>query len=343
MKLMKFNYLLLLIVSILASGCSIFNTADKHSIGPEDKKRVLVLNSYSHGNPWTDNIVRAINDQFQDDENVIINMEYMDTKMVSNSAHFNLLKRLYKNKYGQYTIDVIIASDDNALKFLRKYRKELFPGVPVVFCGINNFSPRKVKSFDNYTGINETSDNISNFELILKLHPDVKTLYVINGYLTTAKSLRTEFFEALKEYEDKFEFKILSDVSLPRLLEKVGSLEEDSIVYYLSFFRDNTGRAFAPSEVIPYVSKASPVPVYGSVDYMLDLGIVGGMLKSAYFQGESAAKSAQKILAGAKAEEIPVMMHNTSFYMFNYDQLKRFNIDASDLPKESIIINRPDT
>ena len=72
-------------------------------------------------------------------------------------------------------------------------------------------------------------------------------------------------------------------------------------------------------------------------------GIVGGMLKSAYFQGESAAKAAKKILAGAKAADIPVMMHNPSVYMFNYDQLKRFNINTSDLPKGSIIINRPNT
>ena len=343
MKRIKFNYLLLLIIGTLVSGCSIFDTADRQSIGAEDKKRVLVLNSYRHGNPWTDKIVRAINDQFRSEKNVVINMEYMDTKMVSNNEHFNLLKQLYKNKYEQYPIDVIIASDDNALKFLREYRKELFPGVPVVFCGINNFSPRKVKNFDNYTGINETSDNISNFELILKLHPEVKTLHVISGHLTTARSLRTEFFEALKEYEDKFDFEIISDISLPQLIEKADSLKEGSIVYYLSFFRDNTGHSFAPSEVIPSVSKASPVPVYGSVDYMLDLGIVGGMLKSAYFQGESAAKAAKKILAGAKAEEIPVMMHNTSVYMFNYDQLKRFNINISDLPTDSIIINQPGT
>ena len=111
---------------------------------------------------------------------------------------------------------------------------------------------------------------------------------------------------------------------------------------FLSFFKDNTGAYHSPKEVISSVSKASPVPVYGSGDAMLGYGIVGGMLKSGYFQGRTAAHAAKKILQGARAETIPVVLDNTSIYSFDYRQLQRFNIDPSSLPKGSTVINQPE-
>ena len=331
------NYVILFIGSILANHC----IADNNGFGHQLKQRILVLNSYNQGYRWTDNIVRAIGDKFGENPNIIINIEYMDTKMINNMDHFEWLKHLYKNKYEKYTIDVIISSDDDALKFLRKYQEELFPGVPIVFCGVNNFSNRKVRDLDNYTGVNEKSGFKDNIELFLTLHPNTKKLYVINDNLTTAIALQAEFFEAFKEYENQLDVEVLSDISIRALVNKVSSLEEDSIIYYLSFFSDSTGRTFTPNEVIPYVSKASPVPVYGSVDYMLGHGIIGGAFVSGYFQGKSAANAAEKILQGVHTEKIPVIMDNPSKHMFDYQQLKRFNIDVSKLPKDSTIINQP--
>ena len=227
--------LLLIILSALAISYSTYNHAEEKNLNPDQKQRILILNSYSHGFRWSDNIIRAVNDAFKNYPDIVINIEYMDTKMISTREHFELLKQIYHNKYQEYTIDVIISSDDNALKFLRQYREELFPGVPVVFCGVNNFTEKKVVGFNNYTGVNEVSDFMGNFELILRLHPTIKTLYVINDKLTTSRSLQTEFFESLKEYEDKFNVEILSDFSLDGLVDKVSSLDENSVIFYLSF------------------------------------------------------------------------------------------------------------
>ena len=342
------QWLILLVTSALSfHGIAYENQAGggQQPFERKEKQRILVLNSYSHGYRWTDNIVRAIEDTFEDNPNIIMNIEYMDTKMIDNSDHsyhFEQLRNLYKHKYSGYKIDVIISSDDDALKFLREYRDELFPGAPVVFCGVNNFNERKVQDFHSYTGVSEESGFASNFELILSLHPDVKTFYVINDSLTTARSLQTELFAERKEYEDRFDLEILSDYSLQDLINKVSSLEKDSIVYYLSFFSDNTGRSLTPGEVIPYISKVSPVPVYGSVDYMMGHGIVGGMLGSGYYQGETAAKLAQKILDGYSVDKIPVVLDNPNTYMFDYNHLDRFGISVADLPEGTVVINQPE-
>ena len=53
------------------------------------------------------------------------------------------------------TINLIIATDDNALNFLRENEKRLFPSVPVVYTGINNLTIPDVVNGKRYTGILE--------------------------------------------------------------------------------------------------------------------------------------------------------------------------------------------
>ena len=92
MKLLILNYLILFIASILTNVCSAYNTYNENDFDHQHKQRILLLNSYNQGYQWTDNIVRAISNQFKDNPNIIINIEYMDTKMINNIGHFERLK-----------------------------------------------------------------------------------------------------------------------------------------------------------------------------------------------------------------------------------------------------------
>jgi len=315
----------------------------KDSIQKPEKRHVLVLNAYNKGYKWTDNEVQGIEDSFANDSNVILHIEYMDTKVINDETHFSLLRDLYKNKYSRFKFDAIISTDDDALKFLRKYRDELFGSVPVVFCGVNNFSEKKVADFNNFTGVNEEADFVANMELILKLHPEVKKLYVINDRLTTGKSLQQAFETTLEQYEDKLHEVYLGNLSMAQIKQKLATLGNDSVVFYLSFFRDKNGLTYTPIEAIPQISAASSVPVYGSVDYMLGYGIVGGMLKNSYFQGETAARLTKRVLNGEDVKDIPVVIDSPNQYMFDYKEIKRYGLSPSNLPEGSIIINEPET
>jgi len=76
---------------------------------------------------------------------------------------------------------------------------------------------------------------------------------------------------------------------------------------------------------------------------MLGEGIVGGMLKSSYFQGETAATLSLKILGGQDITSLPVILKSPNQYMFDYNQLNRWGITKKKLPGESLIINQPES
>lgn len=336
---MKFFHLSVLFITLLL----VTSPAQSSTTTSSPKKHVLLLNSYSKGYAWTDNIVKGVEDVLLKRDDVILTVEYMDTKVNNSEVYYQMLSYLYQTKYSNRTFDLIISSDDDAFTFLRLNREELFPKVPVVFCGVNNFTQAKAQDFSLYTGVNEAADFATTLSLMFQLHPNSKNVYVINDQLTTASFLKKEFLTAAEKHKDAHEFIFLEDISMENLLTEVSILSKGSIVFYLSFFKDNTGKTFTPLEAIPLISKAASVPTYGAVDYMLDQGIVGGMLKSSYFQGDTAANLAVKVLNGQDISNLPVILKSPNHYMFDYNQLIHWNINPKQIPEDSIIINEPES
>lgn len=308
-----------------------------------EKHRILVLNSYNFGYSWTDNEVEAIQDFFADDPSVILQMEFMDTKMTNAPKHFSNLLQLYQHKYRDSDFDVIIVTDDDALDFIRDQGASLFPDVPVVFAGINNFGSGQIAGMHAVTGVNEEADFIANLELITRLQPDVEDIYVITDELTAGLMIRREFETAAADFEDRLRFHFLNDLTLDEVLAKVATLKPTAAVFYLTFFQDATGKSFTPWEVLPRISSSSAVPLYGQVDYMLGKGVLGGKVKTSYYQGQAAAALASRIIAGELAECIPIVMESPNMYMFDYEQMQRFGIPKRALPSDRIIINEPET
>ena len=310
---------------------------------PPDKEHVLILHSYARGYVWTDNIDQGIRDRFSRRDHVILKTEYMDTKVNNSPAYYAAFKEILAAKYTGKPPRVIISSDDDALKFLKRYRDILFPGVPVVFCGVNHFRPEKILGFDQCTGVNERADFATTLALMLKLHPDTRTIHVVNDTLTTAGFLKRELLEAARQVPGMVPLNFLEDISLSDLETQLTRLPRESLVFYLSFFKDREGTTYTPEEVLPRLARAATVPIYGGVDYMLGLGIVGGMLKSSYYQGETAANLAIRILDGSTAVQIPVVLKSPNQYMFDHRQLKARDIPRAELPAASIFINEPQT
>ena len=213
----------------------------------DQKKKVLVLNSYHIGFKWTDDIVRGIESVFVSEKDKIdLYIEYMDTKRLSDEHYSQDLYDLFLHKYRlhknkDFGFDLIISSDDNAFNFLRAYRDKIFPGTPVVFCGVNYLKHSDLKGHELFTGVNEEVDLRSGIEMALKLHPKTKQIVVINDTTTTGKKMHEELMKIIPDYKDSVDFVLLENVEMEEILEKARSLAPDSLAFYTIFSRDKTG------------------------------------------------------------------------------------------------------
>lgn len=308
-------------------------------------KEVLLIHSYHKGYIWTDDISKTIEKNFKPLKDVELTTIYMDTKRIDTPEYITNLAKLYKQQFEDRKFELIIISDNNAFDFMIKYHEYLFKDVPVVFCGINNFD--KVLLHENdmkdiMTGVAEEVDVEKNIELISKLHPNLKNLLIINDKSATGNAVKRDLNPIIEKYQKKFNIEYTDNLEISNLKKKVSNLDKkNSVILFVLLFKDTTGKYFTYKQSFQEVKKVSEVPIYGLWDFYLNDGIVGGLLTSAVAQGEAVSKMALEILNGKKTTDIPILEKSPNLYMFDYNELKKFDINISDYVNDPIIINEP--
>ena len=308
-----------------------------------EPRHVLLLNSYHQRMTWVENLTRAVVDVLEPEKNnLILHIENMDTKKVFSRDYFLAYKKLLAERYKGISFSVIISSDNYAFDFLRYHRDDLWPDIPVVFCGVADLKPYMLKNVSFFTGIEETPSPRATVEQMLRNHPNIKKIFVINDYLKTGKSWRRYILKELRDLEDRVDFEHNIEEPVDSLRQRLRSLGKDTAVLLGVYFRDSEGRQFYTYESIGELLTADmPVPVYCLLAFNLRKGVIGGDVISGYFQGKSAAQMAKRILAGAEVDSIPIVGTGANKFMFRYPELQRWNIPEASLPKGSIILDRP--
>lgn len=330
----------LLILSFIISFVFSFIPITTYAHIDDRNIHILYLNSYHKGYKWSDDILEGIKSQLAlNHQNIELDVEYMDTRHISESEYFTALKEVYSYKFKNNRYDLIISSDDKAFHFLQQYRATLFPNTPIVFCGVNNRDIKLWQKKHLMTGIIEGFDIDGTIELALKFHPNLKNIYYINDTTITGRNVEKVLQESISRYQEQLHFVELTGDNLQAIVAKEKNIPANSILLFLIYFKDKEGTIFNYAESIEIVSKNSPVPIYGVWDFHLGHGIVGGLLTSGYTQGAAVAKIALRILAGEHPADIPVTAENTNQYKFDYTQLKKYDIKLNALPKNSFVVN----
>ena len=304
---------------------------------------ILMINSYHQSFEWEQEIFRAVQEVLQPRQNNIqLHIENMDTKRIPYTDDYReKLLSVYRHKYASLDFSLIIATDDNAFNLMRQYRDDLFPGIPVVFCGVNFFRNDMLEGHSGFAGVAETFDAGATLKAALELHPATENILIINDYLPTGRAWTHTIKMELGNLSEKRNISYADNLSMEDLLAVVRDLPEKSLILYGVYFRDRLNRFYTPKESTTLISHASPVPVYGLLDFNLGHGIVGGKLISGYYQGKAAALIAEQVLTGTDPGQIPIMKNAANHYMFDHDQLVRWKINTARLPAEAVIINQP--
>lgn len=316
------------------------------SVAQPARQHILVLNSYHQGLSWTDNIVRGITSVLDPETQPLeLYFEYMDTKRLPPDAgYYQRLYEVYRKKYANIPLDAIIVADNDAFNFILEYYERLFPGVPVVFCGINFFEDAMLREYRPYfTGVVENVDIRATLDIALAQRPQTREILVINDGTTTGLVYSRLFREVAQEYAERVNFVYYENTDVRALEVALRNLTEDNLVLLILFNRDRAQRFYTYEQAIDLIAANTKAPIYGLWDFYLGRGMVGGKLTNAFSQGEAAALQVQQLLAGTPPAQIPILRESPNRYMFDYVQLQRFRIDPATLPEEAIVINRPPT
>ena len=97
-----------------------------------------------------------------------------------------------------------------------------------------------------------------------------------------------------------------------------------------------------PRDVARMISQSANAPVFGLYETLLgDNGIVGGVILNHKLEGERAVRSAMEILRGQLPSKPLTILPAPLVPMFDWPQLKRWDMNEAVLPADALILNKP--
>ena len=332
-ELKKVSILIISVLILLGSGS--ISCAQSEQI---EAKRILVIYSYHEGLLWErliDDSLRATLEANSTDP-IDVNVEHTDRVSYPENEYLLKLVDLYGRKYSDPKMDLVIGIDDEATEILLKYGEELFPGVPMVFVTAERKDLQRNALKPNMTSLFWGLDIEGTVELIKKILPETKHLFIISGSSPSDQAVNGLTRKVLDGYTNRLDINYLAGLTIEDLLRRVSQLPENSAVIYLVFSQDPDGKGFVPREILPVISEKANAPMFGIVGTYHGQGIIGGRLLSPEVQGKRCAEISLRILRGEfPMDIIPQKTFNVS--MFDWRQLKRWSIPEDRLPSGSTV------
>jgi PAS domain S-box-containing protein len=266
--------------------------------------------------------------------------EYLDLARNPGPEHIQRLGELLQLRYGHRKIDVIITLYPEALRFVLNEGRVIFPDVPI----LGLYMPPGIELPKTDRRIIQhlvNRDVVGTLEIALNLVPDAKRVFVVSGAHELDRKVEDLARGDFKKWDGRLEFRYLSNLPLDEILAAVSSAPPETIVFFMGFAADVTGKNYTTREVGKRLGEVSRVPVFGLYDVVLGYGIAGGSLISFEYVGTRAGELALDILRGnPPTKNIIESLDVPPLPMFDWRQLTRWNLSESALPKGSIVVKR---
>jgi PAS domain S-box-containing protein len=274
---------------------------------------------------------------------VDLQVEYLDLSDAEKTQYAQHVASLLAAKYGGQSIDVVVAHRTEALGFVLTHRSQLFPRVPVVFLDIAPVSLERLGPLPaDVTGVQTVIDVDQAIGESLRLRPGTRSVAVVGGGSAFDRVQYDVVKRAIQVQTPPVNIVSLEGLSLEEQLRRVAALPERSIVVVSSYRADVSGRSLSTDDAVERIASTANVPTFGYGPW-LGRGIVGGHLIQYVVLAERSAAITARILKGEPAASIPQDVKPALAPMFDWRELRRWNVAESRLPAGSTVMFRQRT
>ncbi len=237
--------------------------------------------------------------------------------------------------------DLIVTIGGPAAAFAGRHRHELFPETPVLFAATEVRFLRDTPLADDETSVPVSIDYTALVDDILRLLPETRTLFMVNGSGPLGRFWHEELERNFERYRGRLTFIWTDDLSYEQLLQGAATLPPDSAIFFISSGTFATGSWQSEERALADLSARANGPMFGAQSVWLGAGIAGGRLLYVEDLGAVAANVALRIMNGESPASIKTPPLVQGQAAFDARQLRRWNISESQLPAGSDVRFRP--
>lgn len=233
--------------------------------------------------------------------------------------------------------DLLVPFGAPAMNFLRRHRDRLFPGVPLLVGAVDRRRLKEVNLGGNATAVGVDLELPGIIENILRILPSTKNVEVVIGNSPLEKFWLAQMRRDFQSFGHRASFNWLNELSFEDIRKRVGKMPRDSAVLYAVLLVDTEGVPHEQDRALETLRRDSSAPIFGVFDSQLGQGIVGGPLYPTGEVGRQGAGLAARILQGEPAGSMSPVLLGPGAHLYDWRELKRWNISESRLPAGSII------
>lgn len=140
-------------------------------------------------------------------------------------------------------------------------------------------------------------------------------------------------------WQGKLDFEYTSQRSVEELMKYVVKLPPDTLIIYSNVTSDITGKTFVPRDMVKTLASMSNAPVLSMFSTQIDTGVIGGSMIDMEQVGVMLGNAMLALESGK-----PLITEPASSFtkpMFNWTQIRRWDVNPDRLPAGSVFVNRP--
>lgn len=338
----KINRLLIISLIILLSSVTNIYGEIKDNKGVHN---ILLINSYDIDNKWENSIKDGFKESTKDNPNINIKTEYLDIRNNNNEKYLRDFENLLNTKYKDSNFDMVVTVDDEAFNLARKgllHKDSIFYKKIIVTTGVSeiiNLSPEEKKYI---TGFMDGRSKIELIKIITRLQPKIKKINVLIDDTNYCKDIKDKLLRNRYLLDNHINLNFIEVKYKDEILGKIKNMDENNEALLIcGVFKDKSTYYYANSEeLIRKIKKIKHMPIYTSREDYIGKGVIGGYIDIGSEYGQSLGKMVLKIYKEEGISSVPFINRVGANYMVDYEQIYKYNINPSDLPEETVVVNR---
>lgn len=264
----------------------------------------------------------------------------LDYPQMEEKSYRDSVAETFRRRFAALNLDLVITDGPMALPFVLEYRKDMLPGVPIVFTNITANELAEQAMGAGITGVTVPVGIRETLDLALRLHPDTKAVAVITGISTPEKYwLDAVHSELLRLRQEVQEIDVIGPPS-SKQLDEIANLPPHTIALFQLVTDNRNQTAIGAWDVLAVT--AEHLPTYSAWPSLcLDHGCIGGSYPDPTKADLSRLELAVRVLSGERSAQIPIVRDANLQVRVDWRALRRWKIPESALPPGSAILFRP--
>ena len=333
----KISKLLIVLILIILTPTSY--------VQANDIRKILLINSYNVESIWEYKIIKGIKEEINENLNINIKMEYLDTANSQNQNYLDEYLELLNTKYKDDKFDMIVTVDDEAFNMVRKElfnEKSIFYKKTVVFTGVNNSLNLTSAEKKYITGFMDGGSKVELIKFITTLQPEVKDISVIIDNTGYSKNIKNKLLENKYLLDKNINLNFIQGKNKKDILNQIKNSSDlnEALLICGIFKNEDNGENVKPENLIEEIKQIKDVPIYTSRDEYMNKGTIGGYIDIPESCGRELGKMILKIYNEGGILKVSPIDKIGANYTVDYKQIYKYNINPLSLPEGTIVINK---